>query len=355
MPCAKGRSTGCAPSRHVRPSNPGLVKIPANAMLLTDSDIITAADLAVLDPECLKVAASQQMPIVVEGPGSIIRHTIEECCTELLAKFQNFSGYLVSPGINLNHVAAVMNILSTAINRPRMRLNQVVATQPDPSKPAMQHWLEHAALRNLYRAAFARFSANEDRYQRKMEWWDAETKTAWLRLINQGIPIVLQPLPCPGAVREYNAGAFDGSCLAAAGTGSSDPGQTWELAITWVGAAYGSANNKNNNESAGSAAAQVVTSSGQVITVSIANLNPPAATLPPIGTADNIYNQVAATGWNVYAGNVGGPYFLQNATPIPLSTSSYTLANAPVLSGTTLQAGQFPDYNFAFQNVLMRG
>jgi hypothetical protein len=324
-------------------------------MLFTDADCLTIQDLAIIDPECTGVASSEKPAIVLSGPNSIIRHTMEECGNELMAKFQNFSGYLVSPGLSLNHIAAVMNIMSTAISRPRMRLNQVVAIGPNPTKNAMKHWLEHTALRNLYRAAFARFSRNEDRYQKKLEWWDEEATRAWKQLIYQGVPVVLQPLPCPGALREFNAGTFDTTCVTAGGSGSADPGSTWNVAITWVGAAYVSPSNKNNAESAGSAVVTVNTTSGQVLTVSIANLNPPTSTLPPIGTADNIYNQVSASGWIIYCSSGNGPFYQQNSTPIPVGTTSYTLPAAPVQSGaSTLQAGQFEDYNFSWANILFR-
>lgn len=324
-------------------------------MLFTDSDIITADQIAVLDPECKAVAASEKPSIVLEGDNSIIRHTIDEAGNQLESKYQNFSGYLISPGINLNHAAAVMNILSTAINRPRMRLNQVVAVPPDPTKSALQRWLEAYALRNLYRAAFARFSKNEDRYQKKFEFWDSEAQTAWSRLISQGIPVVLQPLPCPGALREFGAGLFQDGAVTAGGSGSTDPGDRYGVAITWTGSAYVSPSNKNNAESAGSARVFVTTTAGQLLSVSISALTPPGATLPAVGTADNIYTQQAATGWNIYASGPGASgMYLQNASPIPVATKSFTLPDKPVLTGPILTAGQFPDYNFAFQNMLHR-
>jgi hypothetical protein len=40
---------------------------------------------------------------------------------------------------------------------------------------------------------------------------------------------------------------------------------------------------------------------------------------------------------------------------VPVGTSSYTLAAAPVLAGAVLDPGQVPDTNFTFQNVLQRG
>jgi hypothetical protein len=324
-------------------------------VLFTDSDIITTTDLQAADAECVKVASSENPAIALSGSGSIIQKSIEECGHQVRAQFQNFSGYLVSPGINLNHVAAVLNILSTAINRPRMRLNQVVALDPDPTKCLFKRWLVYYALFQLYRDAYARFSRNTDRFERKMNLYDDEANKAWKRLISDGVPVVLQPLACPGAIREFGAGTFGSGNVSAGGTGSTETGHTYTVAITWVAQpAYVSQTNKGNAESAGSATVQVSPTSGQVITVNINGLTAPGATIPAIGTADGLYTPLVASGWNVYVSLDQANWYLQNATPIPLATTSYTLANAPVLSGYTLQPGQFADYNFAFQNVLFR-
>lgn len=326
-------------------------------MLFTDSDIITAADLLAVDGEAQRVASSEQPPLALEGAGSIIRNAVEEAGQEIRARFQNFSGYLVSPGINVNHVAAVLNILSTAINRPRMRLNQVVAWDPDPAKGLFKNWLRYRALFQLYRNAFSRFLKNTDRYERKMLLYEDQAKTQWSRLTADGIPVVLIPLPCPGAVRELGAGTFGTSNVTVGGSGSTEPGASYVVAITWVvQPAYVSASNKGNAESAGSAQIAAAPTIGQRITVNTIGLNSPSSTLPAVGTADGLYTQMAATHWNVYVGasTAGSPLYLQNGTPLPLSTTSYTLTDKPVLSGAVLTPGQFADYNFAFQNMLHR-
>jgi hypothetical protein len=323
--------------------------------LFTDSDIVTAADLASHDPELPLVQEAIQPPPPIEGPGSIIRNSVDECAHEIRMKFQNFSGYLVSPGINLNHVAAVQNILSTAINRPRMRLNQVVALDPDPTKCLLRHWLLYNALYHFYRAAYARFSGGGDRYSRKMQLFEDEASKAWSRLIADGIPVVLNPIPCPGAIREFGVGTWGDSNVTAGGNGSTETGNEYYVAITWVSQpAYVSSTSKGNAESGGSAIVATQPAAVQVITASIAGLKPPGNPLPAVGTADGLYTQLTATGWNVYVGTSQNSMFLQNITPIALSTTTYTLPNAPVLAGSILQPGQFADYNFAFQNMLLR-
>ena len=324
--------------------------------LFTDSDIITPQDLAALDPEFFAVVKSLNPHVVVDGDGSIIRNAVDECGQQIRMKFQNFSGYLVSPGININHVAAVLNILSTAINRPRMRLNQVVAFDPDPTKRLLKRWLAYYALYSFYRGAYARVTTQDDRYGRRMEIYQDEAKKAWNRLIADGMPVVLQPLPCPGALREFGAGTFGASNVTNVAGSSSDPGgRQYYVSITWVAQpAYVSPANKGNAESGGSAVQVVAPAASELIRVSIAGLTPPGSVLPAVGTADGLYTQLTASGWNVYVGTDQTNFYLQNATPISIGTTTYTLADAPVLSGNLLTPGQFADYSFAFQNMLMR-
>ncbi len=323
-------------------------------MLFTDSDIISDVDLTAIDAQCATVAATQDIQIQITGAQGIIRKTAEECGHEIVSQFQNYSGYLASPSIGINHTAAVNNIFSSSISRPRFRLNQVVALTPDPSMRLIQQWLAYSALYKLYRAAFARYAKKEDRFERKMELYADERGTAWNRIEAAGIPIVLVPLPCPGAIREPGAGTFSASNVSAAGSGSGDPGSQYDVAITWTGAQYVSPSNPANNESGPSASVSIDVAAGQLITVSISGLSAPASTPPNVGTADGLYTQMQATGWNVYVGTPGGTLYLQNATPIAVATTSYTLASKPTLSGSVLGAGQFPDYNFAWQRVRMR-
>lgn len=323
-------------------------------MLITDSDCLTTADLAAVDPECSKVAASQNPPITLDGAGSIIRQTLNEACSDITARFQNFSGYLVSPGINLAHMAAVSNILSTSISRPRMRLNQVVAIGPDPSRQDIKLWLTHSALRALYRAAYARFTKDSDRFERKMDFYATEEIRVWRNIESSGVPVVLSPIPCPGAIREPNAGAWGQANVTAGGSGSTETGNSYFVAITWTGVPYVSQTNKANAESGPSATVQISVAAAQVLSVSIVGLNPPSSTTPNVGTADGLYTQIPAAGWNIYVGMSADAMYLQNATPLALTTTSHALADAPVLSGYVMGLGQACDFNFSSQRMLHR-
>ena len=321
-------------------------------MLFTDSDIVTPADLAAVDQEITNDASV--FNITLSGAGSIIRRSAEEAGTEITSAFQNFSGYLVGLGISANHVAAVLNTLSTAINRPRARLNQVCALDPDPTHLHVKRWLEYRALTGFYRAIYHR--KIEDRYEKKMTNYRAEATHAWNNLISNGLPIVMQPLACPGAVRELGSGTWAASNVSAGGTGSSETGHVYDVAITWVNSqGYSSWANNGNGESAPSAIVTQPVLAGQVLSLTLSGLNPPNGTIPQnLGTADGIYTPQPATGWNVYAGISGTTLWLQNAAPIPIATTSYTLPSAPLLAGNPMGRGQHPDYNFAFQDVLWR-
>lgn len=321
-------------------------------MLFTDGNFISAADLAVIDPEVTSMAATEKI-VIDSTPGSTLMQTVTEMGTELTAKFQNFTGYLVGIGYTANHVAAVLNVLSTAINRPRARLNQVVAVDPDPSKRMFKQWATYYCLRAIYRAAFHR--RLNDRYEKKMEMFEAERKRSWMNLNASGLPILTSPLACPGALLEVNAGTWGAANVTATGSGSGDPGTTYDVAITWVnGAMYVSPSLKNNAESGPSSIVTQVVASGQFVHIDITSLIPPNGTLAALGTADGIYNPMPASAWNVYIGATGKTLFLQNASPIPIATKTYQPAGAPVLSGNALTSGQFSEYSFAFQNMIHR-
>jgi hypothetical protein len=321
-------------------------------VLFTDSDIITPVDLAVVDQEITSDAT--KLNVTLSGPNSIIRRSIEEAGTEITSSFQNFSGYLVGLGISANHVAAVLNTLTTAINRPRARLNQVCATDPDATHLHMKRWLEYRALTGFYRSLYHR--KVEDRFEKKMQNYRAEAKTAWNILTSNGLPIVLQPLACPGALRELASGVWGTSNVSAGGSGSTEAGNAYDVAITWVNSqGYITWANNGNGESGPSAIVTLAAAAGQVLTLTLTGLNPPDGTIPQnLGTADGIYTPQPATGWNVYVGITGQTLWLQNALPIPVATTSYSLPNAPTLTGNPMGQGQHPDYNFAFQDVLWR-
>jgi hypothetical protein len=313
-------------------------------MLFTDDDLLTAADLVALDSEVTEVAAAEDL--VVEGEGSILRQAWEECANEVLGRMEAFGGELVFAG------GGRWGALGGT--RSRVYLTQIVATDAYARKlSALQRWVLYRALVLFYRAATNR--TVNDRHALKMAQFAEDAKQHWKALWRRGLPVVLEPLPCPGALHEWNAGAWDGTKVTGVAGGASAE-TTYTLAITWVdGSRYQSPTAKGNAESAGSRVLAYTLPANELLQVSIAGLRPPDGTPAARTPADGAFRTLVATAWNVYVGAAEGPLYLQNPAPVPIGTSSYTLAAAPVLGGAVLDPGQVPDTNFTFQNTLQRG
>lgn len=323
-------------------------------MLFTDGPFVTANDLNIVDGEFSAVAAKNGL-IVDGSANSILTRSLSELGNDFTSRIQNFSGYLVGIGVNSNHVAAVLNILSTAINRPRALLHQITVKEPDPTRLTFKRWAEYYCLEAFYRALFARLI--NDRFEKKMNLYTAERKRMWKIVEGNGFPVVLSPLSCPGATLEYGAGVWGASNVTAAGSGSGDTGHTYDVSITWIcQPQYVNGQTQNGCESAGSAVVTQAVAAGQFLTINISSLNPPSGQMPnAIGTSNGVYAPLQATGWNLYVGITGQTLYQQNASPYPLTTTSHTLSAPPTLSGFAQNAGQPAQYDFSFQNILWRG
>lgn len=307
-------------------------------MLLTDSDFLTTEMIETLEPEVREVADSQS--ISLEGENSIIRSAWDECADSLLEQ--------VSLGGYLNFSRGSHGL---TLQRPRVFLSQIVATESHYAKriPLIQRWMMYKALHLLYRTASQR--TVHDRYQAKSDEYALELKSRWRSLWVHGLPIVVQPLSAPGAIHESNAGEWSVENLSSVSGGSSAAGP-YEIAITWVDSTrYQSQRQKQNGESGPSARIAFNVPAGERLRIDISSLNAPDGTVPQAVA----FSPLAASGWNVYAGNLGGMLYLQNTTtPITIATKSYTFAGAPVLAGSILDSGQLPDATFAFSRVLHR-
>jgi hypothetical protein len=318
-------------------------------MLFTDGNFITSALLDQIDGEFSAVASAEGM-----DTSAFIAEAVNSAGSELIAKIQNFSGYLVGVGVNANHLAAVLNVLSTAINRPRALLNQIPATEPNPTRTAFRRWVQFYCLYEFYLTVSNR--KVKDRYEQKAKKYEAQKKRHWENLKGNGFPVVLNPLPCPGATLEYNSGSWSNANVTAVAGGASIASADYDVAITWCSLpTYVSSANQGNAESAGAVTQTITVPAGDVISIDITSLNPPNGTVATaIGTAQGVYSPLAATHWNIYAGEKYGTLYLQNSSPIPVATTSYTFTDAPVLSGFPLGAGQAAMYDFAFLNMLWR-
>jgi hypothetical protein len=314
--------------------------------LLIDDDHITLSDLLAIDPEVSEIADAEG--ITVEGDVSIARQAWDECADVLLENMQSFGGDLIGwPGT-----------LSTyggfGVTRPRVRLNQIiVSAQYGRRISQLRRWMIYRALVLFYRAASNRRVS--DRYTDKHDRMVEDAKRSWRSLWASGLPIVALPLACPGATHEVLAGDWGNGNLAFV-DGGTEAETSYSVAITWVDATqYVSPANKGNAESGPSRILTATIPANKRLQVNISGLVPPGSVAIRRGLADGPYIARTASHWNVYVGTLGGVLYLQNASPVPVGTSSYTLAGAPVLSGYTVDAGQVPDANFTFQRTIQRG
>lgn len=318
--------------------------------LLIDSDFVCVADMLAIDPEMSDVADAEQ--IAVTGDDSIVRQMWDECADTLTAEMQAFGGDIIAwPG-------SITTYGAFGISRPRVRLNQIVVSSVYGRKNStLKRWMIYRALALFYRAAANR--RVNDRYEVKWERFSGEAAGAWKALWANGLPYVAIPLAAPGAPHDYFAGYWSASNISYVSGGSSALA-TYNVAITWVDQTSGYVNplSKNNAESGPSAYLSATVPANELLQVSILGLNPPStAQQPNRGIAEGPYVTRQATGWNVYVGTSGdnnGLMYLQNAVPIPVGTTSITLATI-TLAGPLLQPGQVPDANYAFQKILQRG
>lgn len=270
--------------------------------LLIDDDHITLSDLLSVDPEVAEIADAEG--ITVEGDGGIARQAWDECADRLMAAMRSFSE-----------------------EGPRVRLSQiVVSSEHGRSISPLRRWMIYRALALFYRAAMNRRVS--DRYADKHDRMRDELKSKWRVLSSLGLPFVIQPVPCPGAVHGHSAGQFGAESVSFV-PGGSQAEASFDVALTWVNQA---------TESGPSKVLTVTIPENQLLRVSIEGLTPPAG----------------VTGWNVYVGAPGGYLYLQNEAPVSVASEACTLTGAPVLSGTQLGTGQAPDFTAIFQAVLPR-
>ena len=326
-------------------------------MLWTDDYFVSTDDLISIDPEVGDVAAAES--ITIDGSTGVVQRTIENGSQQLLAQMQRFGGYLSSGLVSANHLAAVFNVGGPGVNRTRILLGQIVAY--DPYFPVVKTWMSYKTLEKFYHAAFSR--TLNDRYEKKYKQFSYDVKMEhWPNLKNVGIPIVYRPMYCPGAVNEripgatrLQAGTWTGSNVTqAAEVGTT--GGVFDVAITYVDQTfYGDQTTKANAESYHSAIQTLAVTAGNAVQVSIASLVPPNAGSDPAMLSQAITTPLNASGWNVWVGATGGTLYLQNSSPIPIATKTYTLAADPVLSGYQTDFGQYADAFYTVQDLVQRG
>lgn len=316
-------------------------------MLWTDSLFVTQDDLVRIDGQIVSVAETEG--VALTGDNGSIRLGLEEAANEIQKLIIAFGGYLNSGDLTANHLAAVLNVGIGNSVRMKAGLNQICVSGDSASS---WNWIKQFAiywcLRIFYRNVFAR--TVNDRYEKKMNMYKDEIiRRIQPTLFGLGVPVVLQPLYAPAAYFMRNTGSWDSTNVSlVAGAGTLDDSHYCDVVVTFVDMSqtnrYVSAAKPNNAESDGSARVTQQMGVGNVIHVDITSLNPPTGTQDPSQVLVVVISPLVATHWNVYASSVaGGTLYLQNATPIPIATKTYTFAGDPAFSGYTIGLGQYAD------------
>ena len=341
-------------------------------MLFTDSDWITGQDLKQIDPLVTAVAKTEQIVLDTQ-PGAIVGglNQAEGICAAAAAevgqKIQSvtnaFSGYQPPFAMPYNQSMAVINIVGPSVERQRISLSQVVVSNPSPGLwSPFKRWGVYEALALFYRTASIR--KQNDLYEKRRDYYEDEIrKRYWPRAFKIGCPVVNKPMARPGASHEYNAGIWSADNVNMVAGSNADANTAYDVAITYVDQSLylsqptsANANARMNAESEISQRISVLVQTDEVITISIAGLNPPNGQAPiNVSLGQGLVVPLNATGWNVWIGQTNGPLWLQNASPIPITTLEYTLTGPPVLSGFGWLGGQFPDAYWTMQQTLMRG
>lgn len=321
-------------------------------MLITDAPYIEQSDLESIDSSVSDVATAEEIDLPTH-----IQVCIDEFSDWLQAKQITFSGYI--PPFNVPSTAsyALVNTLTQASQRTRASLSQILSTDGDYP----QKWspLKRAAVYDCLYKFFRQASRRKeiDRYERRKEDYLEEFNRRYLPLMKRrGIPIVNRPFPAPAAYQEIGTGTFDDSNLSRANdiaTINGDP--TYEIVVTWVDSQfYQSSSQNQNGESAGGPIASIVLHAGDFAVVDISTLNGPNGQYKPSAIANIPITPMNTTGWNVYLSVAGGPFYLQNSTPIPYATKTYEV-DPVVTSGFALTNGQWADIWIPIPDLCFRG
>lgn len=309
-------------------------------MLFTDSDLISTYDLLSIDEEVNDVAKVSKTNVF--GPQSAIRQAWMECSSTLNSQLQMYTAYFGTAG-SVNLYAAVFNTGVYSMKQPRIMQNRIIAHnwRYDGAMSPCQNWIAYTALAILYRNASNR--KLEDRYEKKAVRFEQKAIDSWALWKNQGLPTSLGPLEAPAALHAHQTGSWTASAV----SGTSATVKQYVVAITYYdSAAYVSQTNKQNAESGPSAYQSVNTLGSQVLHFDITGLNPPTGSQDKIGISEGLTFSRPATNWNVYVGiapSDGSIPVLYYQASNPIATKTYTLPADPVLSGTILDMGQFPD------------
>ncbi len=309
--------------------------------LLTDTPI-PLERLVAIDSAITTIAEAESL--VVEGDGGLIQQSLSESIQYLLRRIDVFGD---STWYNPQ---AVLNAGLGGGARSQVSATQIVLTDSLTLPSALGNWIAYRALMSIYRSASHR--VKEDLYEKKIKTYAAAAEEMWKTLWSRGLPIVWRPLPCPGTLERGFGMWYDANLTDVAG--GNGAAQTIRVAVTWVdGTLYQSSSDKRNGESGPSPTLRRELGAGRRAVVAIDSLVPPAGGLYRPEPDQNV-PLLAGSGWNVYVGADSGPLYLQNSTPVPVATKTYTIL-APNFTGAQLDPGQIAETRLRFTNMVQRG
>ena len=338
-------------------------------MLWTDAIAITSADLMRYDAEAVTVALQEN--ITLDGVNGSCQSGYEDAANELMKLVISFGGYLNAGDLSANHLAAVLNVGIGNSVRQKVGLQQVVISGDVATQSTwLRTWATYIVLKQLYRDAFGR--TINDRYKLKLDALKDDMQRRILpNVMALGVPIVTRPLDCPGAF--YGLSGVPGSnfpsSFTTSGTWGSDnvslvagagtlDNQSVDVVVTYCDMSqanfYLSPAQTNNMESNPSTTVTQGMTAGDVLSISIASLNPPSGGQPPQQVLVVVVSPGKATHWNLYVGLTGKVLYLQNPAPIPIATKTYTLPGDPVLSGYQCGIGQYADRRLSLLRTRQR-
>ena len=314
--------------------------------LWVDGSIVTSGTLMQLDSKVMDVAKDSKIPL--DGPNGLIEQNWVSVGQTLVEWMSSLTGDVMGS-------AQAIFLGMSSSDRGRYLLNQVVTTWQWNSLSPLGMFAARKALVLFWRRS-VRTSSKADRFKAEQGEATEELSEARRNFWTSGIPVLSQPLPSPGAVFVPNAGVFGSNNVGAGPTPTLLSGPlAYQVAITWVdGSSYVGPLQPFNCESGPSVTVAVGLNAGQSLQVSIAGLIPPGSVPYLGGVADGAYITRKATAWNIYAAPAGQPLVLQNASPIPISQTTYEMLTVSSV-GFLLGTGQFAESNVPPQHSFSRG
>lgn len=320
-------------------------------MLFTDEVFVTQADLLKIESEITTVATTEVIDI-----DDVIQSTYEEFGDWIMSKMQAMTGY---PPFNvpLSASVAFSSLINQASNRTRVTLSQIVVNDGQylRKNSPLKTLVIYQCLENFYRQASRRREV--DRFEEKRDDYADEIRRKYMpRFRNNGLPIVNRPFFSPGSLLEDGSGSWgDANLTALSGTPGTGSDPHYDVVITWVDSSvYISAANPVQGESGPSGLATIQLTAGDRAIVDITHLTAPNGTFRASALANVPIKPMTTTGWNVYAGPVGGTLTLQNASPVPYATKTLTLAVSLLTSGQPVGSGQHADQSLPIEDMFDR-